>query len=180
MYSKEEIISRIEKEMDAWNSLLKNLDAHFFEKQNQKWSIAENLQHLHLSVKPLNLAFSLPRFLIKTMFGKPYRKSYDYEEIIKRYAQLLNDGAKATAAYQPKKYTIGKNKAAILQRFYNSHAVFLKKLKMFEEKELDDFFLPHPLLGKLTIREMLFFTVYHLQHHRHSIEMLYANKVANN
>jgi hypothetical protein len=26
--------------------------------------------------------------------------------------------------------------------------------------------LPHPLLGKLTIREMLYFTVYHGEHHR--------------
>jgi hypothetical protein len=25
--------------------------------------------------------------------------------------------------------------------------------------------LPHPLLGKLTVREMLFFTLYHQRHH---------------
>lgn len=24
---------------------------------------------------------------------------------------------------------------------------------------------PHPLLGKLTLREMMFFTIYHVQHH---------------
>jgi hypothetical protein len=30
--------------------------------------------------------------------------------------------------------------------------------------------LPHPLLGKLTLREMLYFTAYHADHHRHSIE----------
>jgi hypothetical protein len=29
------------------------------------------------------------------------------------------------------------------------------------ESELDSYILPHPILGKLTIREMLFFTLYH-------------------
>lgn len=38
-------------------------------------------------------------------------------------------------------------------------------LDSFTEKELDQYVLPHPLLGKLTLREMMFFTIYHVQHH---------------
>jgi hypothetical protein len=33
------------------------------------------------------------------------------------------------------------------------------------EKALDRRNLPHPLLGKLTVREMLLFTLYHNRHH---------------
>jgi hypothetical protein len=33
------------------------------------------------------------------------------------------------------------------------------------EGSLDRCRLPHPLLGKLTVREMLFFTLYHNLHH---------------
>ena len=39
------------------------------------------------------------------------------------------------------------------------------RIDSFSEKDLDNYILPHPLLGKLTIREMLFFTIYHVQHH---------------
>ena len=31
--------------------------------------------------------------------------------------------------------------------------------------QVDTFQLPHPLLGKVTVREMLMFTLYHNQHH---------------
>ena len=33
------------------------------------------------------------------------------------------------------------------------------------ERALDRFRLPHPALGQLTVREMLFFTLYHNLHH---------------
>ncbi|NBX80802.1 MAG: DinB family protein, partial [Flavobacteriales bacterium] len=35
----------------------------------------------------------------------------------------------------------------------------------FTEDDLDKYVLPHPLLGKLTLREMLCFTIYHVKHH---------------
>jgi hypothetical protein len=38
-------------------------------------------------------------------------------------------------------------------------------LKKFSEDDLDSIRLPHPLLGKLTVREMLYFAVYHVGHH---------------
>ena len=37
------------------------------------------------------------------------------------------------------------------------------------QADLDRYRLPHPLLGKLTVREMLFFTVYHNYHHVRSV-----------
>jgi len=44
------------------------------------------------------------------------------------------------------------------------------KLDKFTENELDRYILPHPLLGKLTLREMLFFTIYHIEHHEKLIK----------
>ena len=41
-----------------------------------------------------------------------------------------------------------------------------KKIELFSEQDLDSHILPHPLLGKLTFREMLYFTIYHVQHHQ--------------
>jgi hypothetical protein len=42
-------------------------------------------------------------------------------------------------------------------------------LDTYSEDELDQYILPHPLLGKLTLREMLFFTIYHVKHHENLI-----------
>ena len=35
----------------------------------------------------------------------------------------------------------------------------------WSESDLDEYVLPHPLLGDLTIRNMLQFSYYHLEHH---------------
>ena len=35
----------------------------------------------------------------------------------------------------------------------------------YSEQQLDTFILPHPLLGKVTLREMMYFTIYHAEHH---------------
>ena len=37
--------------------------------------------------------------------------------------------------------------------------------------DLDKYVLPHPLLGKVTLREMLYFTIHHNEHH---LELLKA------
>jgi hypothetical protein len=40
-----------------------------------------------------------------------------------------------------------------------------KALDRWSEAALDSVQMPHPLLGRLTAREMIFFTLYHNQHH---------------
>jgi hypothetical protein len=35
----------------------------------------------------------------------------------------------------------------------------------YSEVQLDHYILPHPLLGKVTIQEMMYFTIYHAEHH---------------
>ena len=38
------------------------------------------------------------------------------------------------------------------------------------DRSLDRYQLPHPLLGKLTLREMLIFTAYHQMHHLEGVK----------
>jgi len=38
-------------------------------------------------------------------------------------------------------------------------------INTYSEQQLDTFILPHPLLGKVTLREMMYFTIYHAEHH---------------
>ena len=40
-----------------------------------------------------------------------------------------------------------------------------KAMEKWTESQLDAYRLPHPLLGRLTVREMMLFTLIHNQHH---------------
>ena len=42
-------------------------------------------------------------------------------------------------------------------------------IEKISEEDLDYYLLPHPILGKLTLREMLYFTIYHVKHHEKQI-----------
>ena len=61
------------------------------------------------------------------------------------------------------------NKEDLIQEFKMTNDKFLKKLDSFEEDDLDKYLIPHPVLGKLTIREMLYFTICHTLHHHKAI-----------
>ncbi len=168
--NKPELIVRLSDEIrDMEKALSQTSNDLFFKKPGAKWSIAENVQHLVLSARPLNLAFSLPKISYRILFGKPYRKSYPYDEIVKRYKQLLTDGAVATGAYVPKRVPLKGDKSEIANRFSGTYKTLISKISRFNEEELDLYFLPHPLLGKITVREMLYFTAYHISHHRKAI-----------
>ncbi|WP_231962837.1 DinB family protein [Polaribacter sp. KT25b] len=41
------------------------------------------------------------------------------------------------------------------------------------EKNLDTLVLPHPLMGKMTVREIIMWTAYHTEHHTKTLQNLY-------
>jgi len=42
--------------------------------------------------------------------------------------------------------------------------------KKWKEPQLDQYIAPHPLLGKITLRELCYFTIYHTKHHLNIIK----------
>ncbi len=89
-----------------------------------------------------------------------------------RYDQLLKDGAVATGAYVPKSVPLKGDKAKIVNRYKETYETLLSKLSQWSEDDLDKYFLPHPLLGRVTVREMMYFTVHHIAHHRNTFFLL--------
>ena len=168
---KSEITSQIQMNVDEIVSTFeKTPDELFFERFGEKWSIAENLQHLILSAKPLFLAFSLPKFLPRLIFGKPNRPSRTFDEVVEKYHKKLEAGGVASAAYQPKIQT-NADKSQLIKNFRATYSKFSQLFsENFSEHQLDNYLLPHPLLGKITVREMLYFTTYHIQHHHETIQ----------
>jgi hypothetical protein len=140
----------------------------FFLRKNNKWSVAENVKHLILSANQLTKAFSLPNFS-ELFSGTLNRPNKNYEEIVEIYHQKLAEGAVATPQFIPQEITINSNQTDLVKEFKEANSRFLKKVEDFEEDDLDKYLIPHPVLGKLTIREMLYFTIYHTLHHHKAI-----------
>ena len=68
------------------------------------------------------------------------------------------------------------DKEAIINNFTQSYADFTAKLTDINEYDLDNYQLPHPILGKISLREMLYFTAYHVEHHDNIVKERTSNK----
>ncbi len=165
IYNKTEIIDGLDKNVNAFNQFILSLNKDQFENTNDgKWSAGQNLHHLILAIKPLQPAFSLPWFILKTFFGKENRSSKSYAVLAEKYKSKLAAGGKASSRFIPT--IVLYNKKDILVKKYNRQKdKLIKKIKNQSEDKLENCILPHPLLGKITLREMLFFTIYHNEHH---------------
>jgi hypothetical protein len=139
-------------------------DEKFIHHKENKWTAGQQLVHIYMSVKPLNTALSLPKFSLGLLFGKANRPSKTYDELVNRYHAKLENGGVATARFSPKEVPI-KEREKWLKLVANKAKKINDKLDGFSEKNLDSLILPHPLLGKLTLREMMYFTIYHVEHH---------------
>lgn len=78
-------------------------------------------------------------------------------------------GGRATARFVPRQVS-NYQKIKIAKSIGDEIKWLTQKLDKFTEEELDRYILPHPLLGKLTISEMIYFTIYHVLHHKKMTE----------
>lgn len=129
-----------------------------------KWSAAEQVEHLRLSVRPLTLSFLIPRFVLG-IFGTARPPGRTCDEVVADYQGRLARGAKASGPFIPARLTGDEDLPRLLTAFQQGYAAYAAKLAAAEDASLDSSRLPHPILGRLSIREMAFFTLYHLGHH---------------
>ncbi len=129
-----------------------------------KWTGAQQVEHIFKSIKPLAQGLLLPKFIVKLIWGKANRSSKTYDELINRYSEKLLLGGKATKPFVPRA-TEAVVVPVINQKINQSIKRLIKNLEKYKEEELDIIILPHPLLGKVTLREMMYFTIHHVQHH---------------
>lgn len=163
--NKEEIKKSLQENHSSFTECILSLsDSNFQLSTNGKWTAGQQLDHLYRSVAAVKMALSLPKFIIKLIVGKANRPSKEYDVLVDKYKLKLGQGGSASGRYLPKPVEPGEKKhlADKLLRTINR---ICKKLDRYDEKELDFYILPHPLLGKLTLREMLYFTIYHAAHH---------------
>jgi hypothetical protein len=141
----------------------------FFTRQGSVWSPSDNVDHLIKAVRPITKALRLPKNTLHNMLGKPEKPSMTYEELCGVYRQAIAQGGKASGRYLPNQETPADDaedkKTALLDQWAEANADLLSVLEVWDEQDLDQYQIPHPLLGSLTVREMIFFTIYHNLRH---------------
>ncbi|WP_282043487.1 DinB family protein [Winogradskyella flava] len=139
-----------------------------------KWTQGQQALHLLQSIKPLNTALSMPKFLLRYKFGKANRPVRDYEAVTKRYQERLRDvKGKTYKGSQNMKVPSVNEKQYILNRLQTESKKLQYKTKKISDKNLDTVILPHPLMGKMPVREIIMWTAHHVEHHMESLKERY-------
>ncbi len=102
------------------------------------------------------------------LYGKGPGKSSTYEEVVSAYESKLAGGAKASGVYVPKRTNYDRDK--LCTQILNEGNKLAQVIEQnWTEEQLDNYQVKHPILGKLTMRELAYFTIYHNVHHMETI-----------
>lgn len=152
-------------------------DEQFFYQPPGKWSAAQQVKHLVTSANHTRLAYTLPKFILRLYTGKPNRSSRSYDELVARYQTKLEQGGKASGAFIPPPIPAGFGKKRMMDQFDKAMRRLARAIeKKWKERQLDQYLAPHPLLGRITLRELCYFTIHHTEHHRESINRLIRDR----
>ncbi len=142
--------------------------SEFFTPQGDRWSPAEHIRHLTKSSRPLTRAYRLPFWLVRLVFGSATSASRTFVKLRADYTLALAAGGQA-GRFAPRPEGIpgdpGARRREILGQWLSVNEFVTSSWSGWRGMQLDQATLPHPLLGKLTAREMAMFTVYHTAHH---------------
>jgi uncharacterized damage-inducible protein DinB len=144
-------------------------DDEFVLRQGTAWSPAGHLAHLNISVSATARGFSIPKLLLRFRFGRSRRPSRTLDQLTADYLTRLASGAGATGRFVPAPDTVAGPAAdvqrSLLSRWRRVNDRLRAALMTWSERDLDRLRLPHPLLGLITARELVFFTIHHGPHH---------------
>ena len=166
--TKEQIAEASEKIFAAFTAACNDVDesSFFKRKEESKWSVAENVQHLIISTNTTTLAYTLPAFIVRLVGGKSNRESKTYEALVEKYTLKLAEGGRASGRFVPKPMEIKYGKERLMQNWQQATSKFINAIKnKTTESKLDDYLVRHPLLGRITLRELCYFTIFHTNHH---------------
>jgi len=169
---KEAIANLLDDKYQKLIQWLENQDDKKWEQGPEgKWTTGQQTLHLLQSIIPLNNALSMPKFLLRYKFGRANREVRDYDTVIKRYQERLKDVPKG-ATFGPSrnmKVPKLKDKRYLLNRLQTENKKLQYKTRKMSDEQLDSLILPHPLMGKMIVREMLMWSSYHVEHHTNQL-----------
>lgn len=179
--TKEKIIQLLEDSHQTLITFLENQpNALWIKGPKGKWTTGQQAHHLLQSIKKLNDALSLPKFILKYKFGTSNRELRDFDTIVKRHHERL-DAAKGVTFKASRKMKIPplKDKPYIITRLQMEHKKLQYKTMKISDSNLNNLVVPHPLMGKMPLREIIMWTAHHVNHHSKILQEHYNITVKN-
>ncbi len=180
--SKKDILEQLTHVHEGVKQFIQNTPADQFDKgTSESWSAAGYLKHLILSVKPVAKAINFPQEQLQTMFGQSESGSKTYDEIVGMYKTRLAEGVRAEDydRVTPDFYRFPEGvqdvQVYLAETWDESNRRLLGALQNWAEADLDIYQLPHPAIGLITVRETLFFTLYHNTLHWNDMQQAVLN-----
>lgn len=163
---------------EKFQNLFDFLEEHGVEKWNNgpegKWTTGQHVMHLVQSAKPLNRAMGMPMFLLRYKFGKANRPPRTYEVVKNKYRTKLAAAGEVLSPFSKNMpETPAESKQSIIELLKNEKDKFLKKISRVSEKNMDKYLIPHPLLGRMLIREIIMWNAVHVEHYLEILQEKY-------
>lgn len=169
--SKTEILSSIEDVAEKIESYYTSLSPEqFFHDGLGGWSAAQNLSHITFIGSLAVYLFGLPRFLFLP-FGKQ-NVQRDFNTLKNDYIgsdKVIFIGPLAPSSIAPP--IDAKN---VIQTMVSDCRKVYRELNLavqsIPEEDMDNYSLPHPSMGMLSLREMIYVLIIHPIHHTYKVE----------
>lgn len=134
------------------------------------WTALEQFDHLNTAVSVVTKGFAAPKLLLRLRFGRSKQPGRSYVDLRDAYRARLAAGGRAPGRFVPTAVdlngvSIESRRDDLAERWRRRNLRLRDAVGSWSEKQLDTIRLPHPLLGTITAREMLYFAVYHAEHH---------------
>ncbi|ERJ60842.1 DinB family protein [Sphingobacterium paucimobilis] len=139
--------------------------------QGGKWTAGQQLHHVGSTIVPFTKALVSKEYLVQK-FGDLDRSTWSYQTVLDNYAKT---SLKAPEQFLPPAEVSFEQKETIITSLHSDLKKISALLELYEEDELDLLVIPHPLLGKMNIREIFYLMGYHPIHHLKQIKTLLNN-----
>jgi hypothetical protein len=172
---KNEIVNLLEiKHQNLFDWLEKQPDHNWEKGPKEKWTTGQHVLHLFNSIKLLNKALSYPKFILKYKFGISNRETRSYDVVANKYHEKLIKHQDKSKAFNNslKTPTLSERKRLIVTFQIQKKKLQFKTSK-WTDKDLDTLLIPHPLMGKMTVREIIMWTAHHTEHHTNTLKENY-------
>lgn len=162
-----EELDRVEREVGEFFG---SLDAQeFVLRIGDAWTPGQHLDHLNIAASAAARAYTVSPWLLQLRFGRA-RASRSFDDLREAYRARLARGGGATGRYVPQRSDADDEdpivqRTVLLSRWHRVTERFRAGVRAWRETSLDRARVPHPLLGRITMRELAFFTIFHSRHH---------------
>jgi hypothetical protein len=176
MHNKSEIATALNQQNLELQSFLVSIPSEkFFDNSNEKWSVGHHVRHITSAVNRVAQGLANPGVLPKR---EPATASRDFVTLKQTYLDTLQNTPVETLRQFGSRVTLEEHdnleayKTLMISSFADAITNFNTALEGFDEEHFEALGMPHPLLGIISSREMVFFIVYHNTHHHNGIQKL--------